>query len=157
VDTPTAADVGGDLSLISSDPDPLARFYERSIADAIDAQEPAVIAFLTPSFCQSGTCGPTIEAVKDVARRDPDLTVVHVEPYLMHVKDGYLQPLLSAEGWLQSAPWTEAWGLRTEPFVAVIDATGLVRAKFEGAITVEELEAALAALGSVGRGCRMAP
>ena len=146
VDTPTAADVGGDLSLISTDPDPLARFYERSIADAIDAQEPAVIAFLTPTFCQSGTCGPTIEAVKEVARRDPDLTVVHVEPYLMHVKDGYLQPLLSEEGWLQSAPWTEAWGLRTEPFVAVIDAAGLVRAKFEGAITVEELETALAAL-----------
>ena len=42
----------------------------------------------------------------------------------MQVKDGYLQPLLSEEGWLQSAPWTEAWGLRTEPFVVVIDADG---------------------------------
>jgi hypothetical protein len=30
--------------------------------------------------------------------------------------------------------------------VAVIDAAGLVRAKFEGALTVEELETALAAL-----------
>ncbi len=146
VDTPTAADVGGNLSLISSDPEPEARFYEHSILDAIDAHAPAVIAFLTPAFCQSGTCAPTIAAVKAVAEGDPDLTVVHVEPYLMHMKDGYLQPLLSTEGWLQPAPWTDIWGLRTEPFVAVIDADGLVRAKFEGAVTAEEIEAALAAL-----------
>jgi len=56
------------------------------------------------------------------------------------------RPTLSPEGWLQPAPWTEAWGLRTEPFVAVIDEAGLVRAKFEGALTVEEIEAVLAAL-----------
>jgi hypothetical protein len=146
VDSPTAADVGGDLSRISSDPQPVGRFYDLSITDAIDAGAPAIIAFVTPSFCQSGTCGPTIEKVKTVAERHPEVNVVHVEPYLMQVKDGYLQPLLSEEGWLQSAPWTETWGLRTEPFVAVIDADGLVRAKFEGAVTAEEIEAALAAL-----------
>ena len=146
VDSPTAADVGGDLSRISTDPEPVERFYDLSILDAIDAGAPAIIAFVTPSFCQSGTCGPTIEKVKAVAERHPELNVVHVEPYLMQVKDGYLQPLLSEEGWLQPAPWTEIWGLRTEPFVVVIDADGLVRAKFEGAVTAEELEAALAAL-----------
>ena len=70
----------------------------------------------------------------------------HVEPYLMQSKDGSLQPLLSAEGRLQAAPWTTIWGLRTEPFVAVVDGEGLVRAKFEGAITVEELEEALSGL-----------
>ncbi len=144
IDTPTAADVGGDVSRISSDPDPVARFYELSILDAIEAGAPAVIAFVTPSFCQTATCGPTIEKVKEVAENHPeDVNFVHVEPYLMHVKDGYLQPLLSEEGWLRSAPWTERYGLRTEPYVIVIDAQGLVRAKFEGAITVEELEDAL--------------
>jgi hypothetical protein len=146
VDSPTGADVGGDLSRISTDPEPVGRFYDLSILDAIDSGVPAIIAFVTPSFCQSGTCGPTIEKVKAVAERHPEVNVVHVEPYLMHVKDGYLQPLLSEEGWLQSAPWTEIWGLRTEPFVVVIDADGLVRAKFEGAVTAEEIEAALAAL-----------
>jgi hypothetical protein len=144
IDSPTAADVGGDLSRISSDPDPEERFYELSILDAIEADAPAIIAFVTPSFCQTATCGPTIEKVKEVAANHPEgVNFVHVEPYLMHVQDGYLQPLLSEEGWLQSAPWTERWGLRTEPYVVVIDAAGLVRAKFEGAITVEELEDAL--------------
>jgi hypothetical protein len=147
VDTPTAADVGGDLSRISSDPEPVARFYELSILDALDAGTPAIIAFVTPAFCQSATCGPTLDKVKAVAAAHPDVNVVHVEPYLMQVKDGYLQPLLSEEGQLQAAPWTTIWGLRTEPFVVVVDGGGIVRAKFEGAITEAELEDALAALG----------
>ncbi|MGD8487141.1 MAG: hypothetical protein PVH07_10930 [Chloroflexota bacterium] len=144
IDTPTAEDVGGDVSLISSDPDPVDRFYQKSILDAIEDDIPAVIAFVTPSFCQTATCGPTIEKVKQVASSHPDdVNFVHVEPYLMHVKDGYLQPWLSEQGSLQSAPWTERYGLRTEPYVIVLDAAGLVRAKFEGAITVDELEDAL--------------
>ncbi len=144
IDTPTAADVGGDISRISSDPVPVERFYDLSILDAIEADEPAVIAFVTPAFCQTATCGPTLERVKEVAVNHPEgVNFVHVEPYLMQTRDGYLQPLLSEDGALQSAPWTERWGLRTEPYVVVIDAEGLVRAKFEGAITVDELEAAL--------------
>ncbi len=143
IDSPTAADVGGNIGLISSDPDPVARFYDVSILDAIEADVPAVIAFVTPAFCQTATCGPTIEKVKEVAGNHPDINFIHVEPYLMHFKDDYLQPLLSEEGSLQSAPWTVRWGLRTEPYVVVIDAAGLVRAKFEGAITVDELEDAL--------------
>ena len=85
VDSPTAADVGGDLSAISSDPEPEPRFYERSIADAVEAGQPAIIAFVTPAFCQSGTCGPTIETVKAVASRHPEVNVVQVEPYVMQV------------------------------------------------------------------------
>jgi len=144
IDSPTAEDVAGDLARISSDPHPEPRFYERSILDAIEADRPAVIAFVTPSFCQTATCGPTIEKVKEVAAAHPDdVTFVHVEPYLMWVKDGSLQPLLSEDGQLQVAPWTVRYGLRTEPFVIVLDRDGVVRAKFEGVITADELEAAL--------------
>jgi hypothetical protein len=147
VDSPTADDVAGDLRRISTDHHPVPTFYDLSIADAMSAGAPAIIAFVTPAFCQSATCGPTLDKVKEVAAGHPEVNVVHVEPYAMAMQDGLLQPQLSAEGGLQAAPWTEAWGLRTEPFVAVTDRDGLVRAKFEGAITVEELEAALAALG----------
>lgn len=146
IDSPTAEDVGGDLSLISSDPQPVDRLYELSILDAIEADAPAVIAFVTPAFCQTATCGPTLEKVKVVAEGHPEVNFVHVEPYLMHVQNDYLQPLLSEQGGLQAAPWTVVWGLRTEPYVVVLDAAGVVQAKFEGAITVEELEDALAAL-----------
>jgi hypothetical protein len=146
VNSPTSAEVDGDLSLISSDPEPVERFYELSILEAVEADAPAVISFVTPAFCQSATCGPTLEKVKSVAESHPDVNFVHVEPYRMHVQNEYLQPLLSEEGQLQAAPWTIVYGLRTEPYVVVLDADGIVRAKFEGALTVEEIEAALAAL-----------
>lgn len=146
IDSPTADDVAGDLGLISTDPEPVERLYGLSIADAIAADAPAIIAFVTPGFCQTATCGPTLQKVKAVAAEHPEVNVVHVEPYVMHVLDGALQPQLSQEGYLQSAAWTEAWGLRTEPYVVIVDADGIVRAKFEGAITVEEIDEALAAL-----------
>lgn len=145
VDTPTSADVGGDLSRISTDPDPLPRLYELSVSDAIAAARPFVLAFATPSFCQSATCGPTLDKVKAVAAMEPDVNFIHVEPYRMAMQDGRLQPELS-DGRLQVAPWTEVWGLLSEPFVAVVAADGTVRAKFEGAISVDELEEAIAAL-----------
>jgi hypothetical protein len=143
VDSPTAGDVGGDLRQITTDAEPVERFYELSIDEAIVAGAPAIIAFVTPAFCQSATCGPTLDKVKSVAAAHPEVNVVQVEPYVMQMQDGMLQPQLTEEGWLQAAPWAEAWGLRTEPFVAVVDADGLVRAKFEGALTTEELEEAL--------------
>jgi hypothetical protein len=146
IDTPTAADFGGDLSFITSDQDPEPRFYELSISDAIEADAPAILAFVTPAFCQTGTCGPTVEVIKAVAADRPEVNVVQVEPYVMAKRDGYLQPVLSEEGWLQAAPWTELWALRVEPYVVVIDAEGIVRAKFEGAITEAELAEALAGL-----------
>jgi hypothetical protein len=146
VDTPTAADVGGDLAAVSTDPEPEPRFYETSIADALAAGEAFVVAFATPKFCQSATCGPTLEAVKAVAAEHPDLTFINVEPYVMTMKDGALQPELDAKGQLQPAPWTEAWDLLTEPYVAVVDATGAVRATFEGAMAPDELQAAIEAL-----------
>ncbi len=146
VDTPTAADVGGDLALISTDGEPVEQLYRLSIEDALSAGEPFVVAFVTPAFCQTATCGPTLEKVKEVANNNPDIDFIHVEPYLMAMQDEGLQPVLGEDGLLQSAPWTTAWGLLSEPFVAVVDGDGNVTAKFEGAITTEELEEALAAL-----------
>ncbi len=146
VETPTTAGVGADLAALSSDPDPYPRFYETSVADALANKEAFVVAFATPSFCQTATCGPTLETVKEVAASYPDLTFINVEPYVMALRDGRLQPVLDATGKLQPAPWTTAWKLHTEPFIAVVDASGRVVAKFEGTIAAEELTAAIDAL-----------
>jgi hypothetical protein len=81
-----------------------------------------------------------------VAADHPDLTFINVEPYLMEMRDGSLQPILDATGELQPAAWTTAWNLLTEPYVAVVDGTGSVWAKFEGALAAEELSAAIEAL-----------
>lgn len=146
VETPTAADVGGDLKQVSTDQEPDARFYETSIADALAAGEPFVVVFATPAFCETRLCGPTLETVKDVARDYPAITFINVEPYKMVFKDGSLQPELDANGQLQPAAWTNAWGLRSEPYTFVVAADGTVAAKFEGVLGADELRAALDAL-----------
>ena len=146
IDTPTAADVGGDLAKLSSDQAPDPRFYETSIADALAAGKPFVVTFATPAFCQTRLCGPTLETVKAAAKDYPEVTFINVEPYKMAVTDGSLQPELDAQGQLQPADWTNAWGLQSEPYTFVVAADGTVAAKFEGVLGEDELRGALDAL-----------
>jgi hypothetical protein len=143
VHTPTAAAFGGNLAMLSSDPEPDPRFYETSVADALESNEPFVLVFATPAFCETATCGPTLELVKEVAAEYPDLTFINVEPYVMDYRDGRLQPALSADGQLQPAQWSTAWNLITEPYIFFVDETGTVSAKYEGAFDPDELREAI--------------
>jgi hypothetical protein len=135
VDTPTAADVD-DLSEITTDSDPDPRFYELSIADALQASRPAVIVFATPKFCSSNVCGPTLSLVKEVARGFPRVDFVHVEPYDLDKVPNELEPV----------PAAVEWGLPTEPWVFVTDRDGRVAAKYEASVAPRELRAVLGEL-----------
>lgn len=142
-DTPTTADVGGNLALVSTDDHPEASFYDTSVADAVKAQQPFVVVFATPKFCTSATCGPTLDRVKPFAREWPSVDFINVEPYILEPVDGQLQPVVDANGYPQAVPASKEWGLLTEPAIFVVDGSGTVRAAFEGAFADEELEAAL--------------
>jgi hypothetical protein len=146
VDTPTLADVSGDVSKISSDEAPVPAFYEVSVADALAAHQPFVLAFATPKFCVSKTCGPTLDKVKTVAAAHPDVTFINVEPYQLEVIEGQLQPVLSASNGLQTVPAADAYGLLTEPFVFVVGGDGIVKASFELVFAPSEIDEALAGL-----------
>lgn len=143
VTTPIAADVGGDLAKISTDDDPDPRFYETSIDQALAARKPFVVTFATPLFCETRLCGPTLETVKSVAKEYPGVTFINVEPYKLKSVGEQLQPDLDPQGQLQTAPWTDAWGLPSEPYTFVVASDGTVRAKFEGVLGPDELRAAL--------------
>ncbi len=128
-----------DLSDISTDPDPDPRFYELSLDEALTNGTPTVVAFSTPAFCQTATCGPTLDVVKQVATNHPDdVDFVHVEVYT-NLDAG------SFEG-LELVPAIDDWRLPSEPWVFVVDGSGIIAAAFEGALAAEELEAALAGL-----------
>ena len=146
IDTPTVTGADADLATVTTDMKPDARFYGTSVAGALAAGKPFVLVFATPAFCQTAVCGPTLDTVKAVARDYPNLTFINVEPYKMIMKDSRLQPALDASGQLQAAPWTDAWGLRSEPWVFVVGADGKMAAKFEGTLGADELRAALDAL-----------
>jgi hypothetical protein len=40
-------------------------------------------------------------------------------------------------------PTVEEWRLETEPWIFVVDGQGVIRAKFEGLVTVQEIESVL--------------
>jgi hypothetical protein len=146
VDTPTLASVGGDVSKISSDAKPDKAFYQTSIAAALAAHEPFVVIFATPKFCQTSTCGPTLDKVKPIAAAHPGLTFINVEPYVLASDQGQLQPVLDASGYLQAGPATKAYGLISEPYVFVVGGDGIVKSSFELIFTPEEIDRALAGL-----------
>ncbi|HEV8280453.1 MAG TPA: hypothetical protein VGQ02_01230 [Candidatus Limnocylindrales bacterium] len=146
-DTPTLADVDGDVAKISTDPSPVKAFYETSIADAVAARKPFVVAFATPKFCTSKQCGPTLDRLKPIAARHPGVTVINVEPYQLEFKDGQLQPVLTGDPpQLTPTAATNEWRLPTEPWVFVVDRDGIVTASFMLIFSDEELEAALKAV-----------
>lgn len=135
-ETPTGAEF--ELSAISTDPDPDPRFYELSLDDALANGRPTVVIFSTPAFCQTATCGPTLDIVKGVASGHPDMNFVHVEVY-SNLDAGSVDEL-------ELVPAVDAWRLPSEPWVFVVDSSGVIAAAFEGALGADELEQALANL-----------
>jgi hypothetical protein len=134
-DTLTADDAKN-LSEISTDDNPDPKFYELSIAEALRKHEPFVVAFATPKFCTSATCGPTLDIVKDASADYPQVNYLHVEPYSNLDDPDNLTPI-KAVG---------EWGLQSEPWVFVVDADGKLAAKYEGVLSADELRATLSEL-----------
>lgn len=146
-DTTTLADVGGDVTKISTDATPVKAFYETSEADALVARKPFVLVFATPKFCASRQCGPTLDRVKPIAAKHPGVTFINVEPYELKMVDGQLQPVLTGDPpGLTPTPATNAWRLLSEPWVFVVDRSGKVTASFMLIFSDEELDAAVAAV-----------
>jgi hypothetical protein len=131
IHTPTADDVGGDLSKIDTriPPD---QMHEIDFADVV-GKKPVVLVFATPAFCQSRVCGPVVDEVQEVADKHGDeAAFIHMEIY----EDN--DP--SSE---EARPQLAAFGLETEPWTFLIDKNGIVRDRIEGAFGVSELEEAM--------------
>lgn len=144
-ETPTASSPD-EIARISTEDSPDPDFYRLSVAEALEGGRPFLVAFATPAFCTSRTCGPALDIIKRVA---PDykaqVDFIHVEPYRLQEVDGQLQPLLDANGAPQIEPFLgpDGWNLPTEPFIAVVNADGTLSSKFEGVVGEEELREAL--------------
>ncbi len=132
--TPTLASTGGDLAALTTSRHPDRALYRSSVAQALAARVPFVVTFATPQYCQSRTCGPVVDVVSATRRHEPTgspVRFVHVEIYRGN------DP---ANGVNQ---WVAQWRLPTEPFTFVVDRSGVIRAKLEGAFSVGELQRAV--------------
>lgn len=147
--TPVLSDVGGDIRQISTDSSPDPAFYQVSVDQALARHSPFVLVFATPAFCRSAQCGPTLDFVKKARATAPSSVVfINVEPYVLKYTDGRLQPVLDAQGNLQPTDVTNAWGLPTEPWIFAVDRNGIVQGSFEGIVTAQELQDAIAKIAA---------
>ena len=148
VKTPTLADVGGDVSQISSDTNPNPDFYKVSVDQALASRTPFVLAMATPAFCQSAECGPTLDHLKAFVQAHP-ITAINVEPYELQydASKHRLQPVL-ANGNFIPVDAVTLYGVPTEPWIFVVDGNGKVVGSFEAVFADDEMAAAIAkALG----------
>jgi hypothetical protein len=128
----TDRDVNGDTSHICSNTPPCS-LHTMSIAGALEpGQKPLVVLFATPALCTSATCAPELEAVLQLGSRYAEqANFVHIEIY-QYPFDG-----------TRTASTVDEWSLPSDPWTFVVDKTGIVRDRFEGAAPVEELEPSL--------------
>ncbi|MBA3332386.1 MAG: thioredoxin family protein [Actinobacteria bacterium] len=129
-ETPTVASTGGDLSKLTTRTPPDVSLLRYSVASSLRAKVPFVVTFSTPKFCSSRTCGPVVDVVEETARRfeGKGVRFIHVEVYAGN------DP---AQGFNQ---WIQEWGLETEPWTFVVGRNGKIVERFEGAVSVRELE-----------------
>jgi hypothetical protein len=130
IHTPTAADVGGDLSQIDTriPPDSM---HSADFADVL-GDKPILLVFATPQLCQSRVCGPVVDIAEQVKAAFEDRAeFIHMEVYEKNDPNLGLRPQL------------RAFHLPTEPWAFVIDREGVITARFEGAFGVEELSRAM--------------
>jgi hypothetical protein len=127
VHTPTAADVGGDLSKIDTRVPP-DQMHAVDFADVV-GKKPVVLIFATPALCQSRVCGPVVDIAQQVAdQHKGEADFIHMEVYNENDPSKGIRPQL------------RAYGLESEPWTFLIDRNGVVRDRIEGAYGVSELE-----------------
>lgn len=154
--TPTSADVGGDLTWVTTDPLPDPRLSQTSTADALASGEPFVLVADSVRFRVTPVCGRAVVMAKQLLDRWRTIPFIHHEPYRYSVVttepvlDGSIDdPRLTdvAEAWgVGSAPW----GVASMPWIFVVDGDGIVRAKYQGVMGTADVDVLLSMLTQDG-------
>ena len=130
-----------DLSQITSDANPDADLYQMSVADAVAADKPFLVAFSTPGYCQTAVCAPNMLVIKKLKDEyKSQVNFIHIEVYPYPFGESFQQQR-------RVTPMID-WHLDTEPWTYLVDADGIIQARYEGGITFTELEPALAELAA---------
>lgn len=126
IHTPTPADVGNDLSKLTTRIPPDTQ-HEVDYAD-VYGKEPIVLLFATPQFCQSRVCGPVVDVAEQLKQLYGDKAAfIHMEIYDDNDPNKPVRPQV------------KAFHLPSEPWLFAIGRDGRIKDVIEGAFGVEEL------------------
>jgi hypothetical protein len=132
VHTQTLTDVGGNAAALDTRRPFAKDLLQTDLADVL-GKEPVVITFATPLLCASRVCGPVVDIVEQAKATAPKgVAFIHQEIY----KDNTVNKGVRSQ--------VAAWRLASEPWTFVIDRSGKISTRFEGAYSVGELQRAVA-------------
>jgi hypothetical protein len=152
VKTLTVKDVP-DLAQLSSGTNPDPAMYQISLDQALASGKPTALLFATPAFCRTATCGPSLEVLQGLQKTYGDkINFIHVEVYKYPFGQSVqLQQQAADKAAKEKRDLTPderragladamvAWHLESEPWLFLIDAKGIIAARFEGGMTKEEV------------------
>lgn len=133
VSTPTLAKVAGEAERISTRQPPAEELLKTDLND-VYGEKPVALLFATPALCQSRVCGPVVDILAEVRAElgDEQVAFIHNEIYRENRIDRGLRPEPAR------------YRIPTEPWLFVLDDTGRVAERIEGAFSADELKAAIA-------------
>ncbi len=150
--TPTLAEVGGNPLAVTTVGDPDLRLSRTSTAEATASGRTYVLLIDSARFETTPACGRALTIVQYLVDRWPDVTFIHLEPYEYSIVGG--EPVL--KGTLTDPPvnaYARAWGMGIppwppieQPWMYVVDGSGVVRAKYVGIMGSDDVDVILAML-----------
>lgn len=126
-------DPGITISMVDSGVPP-DTWHDQTIAGALAAHRPMVLFFGQPGFCPSKTCGPTVAILKQLCTQYcSQFSFQHIETdFPASVSQVFNNPAF------------RAFGLPSDPWVYLVNSAGVVTDRFEGPVTLAELQGAAA-------------
>ena len=123
VHTKTLADVGGDLSRITTYRQPDERMYQYSVDQALASGKPVLLEFATPAHCTP--CDRQLQMIKSLVQKyQGKMIFIHMDQY-------------------NSPEAYKAYHVPGDPWTFVIDGGGVVRFQAAGSMLYNELESAV--------------
>jgi len=93
-----------------------------------------VLFFGQPGYCPSKTCGPTVAILKQLCATEcSHFSFQHIET-----------DFPASANQVFNNPAFRAFGLQTDPWVYLVNSAGVITDRFEGPITLDELQSAAA-------------
>ncbi len=131
-DVPPAA-IDSRADSVANVPD--ASLHKLTISAALQQAKPLVIVFSTPVFCISRFCGPVTDMVADLQKQYADkANFIHIEIW-QDFQNKKINPT--------AAQWLYRGEDLNEPWVFLIDKTGVIAKRWDNVVTKDEVEPAL--------------
>ena len=126
-------DPGVTISMVDSGVPPDV-WHDQTIAGALAAHKPMVLFFGQPGYCPSKTCGPTVAILKQLCATEcSQFSFQHIET-----------DFPASANQVFNNPAFRAFGLQTDPWVYFVNSAGVITDRFEGPITLDELQSGAA-------------